>query len=65
MGKSPWIKIFELRAKNPGVKILSTLYDIPPMLSAFQVTQTDPRSSLMMADHCRNMLNKGVVQFSA
>jgi hypothetical protein len=32
-----------------------TLYDIPPIRSAFQVTQTNPRSSLMMADHCRNM----------
>jgi hypothetical protein len=32
-----------------------TLYDIPPIRSVFQVTQTDPRSSLMMADHCRNM----------
>jgi hypothetical protein len=32
-----------------------TLYDIPPIRSAFQVTQTNQRSSLMMADHCRNM----------
>jgi hypothetical protein len=29
-----------------------TLYDIR---SVFQVTQTDPRSSLMMADYCRNI----------
>jgi hypothetical protein len=26
-----------------------TLYDIPPVQSVFQVTQTDPRNSLMMA----------------
>jgi hypothetical protein len=32
-----------------------TLYDVPPIRSTFQVTQTDPRSSLMMADLCRNM----------
>jgi hypothetical protein len=32
-----------------------TLYDIPPIRSAFQATQTNTRSSLMMADHCRNM----------
>jgi hypothetical protein len=31
-----------------------TLYDIPPIRSAFQVTQTNSRISLMMADHCRN-----------
>jgi hypothetical protein len=33
-----------------------TLYDIPPIWSVFQVTQAEPRSSLMMADCCRNML---------
>jgi hypothetical protein len=27
-----------------------TLYDIPPIRTVFQVTQMDPRSSLMMAD---------------
>jgi hypothetical protein len=32
-----------------------TLYDIPPIQFVFQLTQTDPRSSLMMADYCRNM----------
>jgi hypothetical protein len=32
-----------------------TLYDTPPIRSAFQATQTDARSSLMMADYCRNM----------
>jgi hypothetical protein len=32
-----------------------TLYDIPPIRFVFQVTQTDPRSSLMMADYCRNI----------
>jgi hypothetical protein len=32
-----------------------TLYDITPIQSVFQVTQTDPRSYLMMADYCRNM----------
>jgi hypothetical protein len=32
-----------------------TLYDIPPIRSVFQVTQTDPRSSLMMAGYCQNM----------
>jgi hypothetical protein len=32
-----------------------TLYGIPPIRFVLQVTQTDPRSSLMMADHCRNM----------
>jgi hypothetical protein len=32
-----------------------TLYDIPPIRSVFQVTQMDPRSSLMMAGYCRNM----------
>jgi hypothetical protein len=32
-----------------------TLYDTPPIRSVFQVTQTDPKSSLMMADYCRNM----------
>jgi hypothetical protein len=32
-----------------------TLYDIPPICSVFQVTHTDLRSSLMMADCCRNM----------
>jgi hypothetical protein len=32
-----------------------TLYDIPPIRSVFQVTQTDPRSSLMIAVYCRNM----------
>jgi hypothetical protein len=31
-----------------------TLYDIPPIQSVFQVTQTDPRSSLMMAGYYRN-----------
>jgi hypothetical protein len=30
-----------------------TLYDIPPIRSVFQVTQSDPRTSLMMADYCR------------
>jgi hypothetical protein len=34
---------------------LNTLYDIPPIWYAFQVTQTDPRSSLMMANYCQNM----------
>jgi hypothetical protein len=33
-----------------------TLYDIPPFLFVFQVTQKDIRSSLMMAGYCRNML---------
>src|SRR5215510_151907 len=33
-----------------------TLYDIPRIRFVSQVTQTDPRSSLMMADYCRNML---------
>jgi hypothetical protein len=32
-----------------------TLYDIPPIRSVFQVTQTGARSSLMMADYCRNV----------
>jgi hypothetical protein len=32
-----------------------TLYDIPPICFRFQVTHTDVRSSLMMADFCRNM----------
>jgi hypothetical protein len=32
-----------------------TLYDMPPIRFVFQVTQTDPRNSLMMADYCRNM----------
>jgi hypothetical protein len=32
-----------------------TLYDIPPIRSVFQVTQTNPRSSLMMADYCQDM----------
>jgi hypothetical protein len=32
-----------------------TLYDIPPIRSVFQVTQTYPKSSLMMADYSRNM----------
>jgi hypothetical protein len=32
-----------------------TLYDIPPILFVFQVTQKDLRSSLMMAGYCRNM----------
>jgi hypothetical protein len=32
-----------------------TLYDVPPIRSVFQVTQTDPSSSLMMADYWRNM----------
>jgi hypothetical protein len=32
-----------------------TLYDIPPILFVFQVTHTDPRSSVIMADYCRNM----------
>jgi hypothetical protein len=32
-----------------------TLYDIPPIRFVFQVTQKDLRSSLMMADYCRNM----------
>jgi hypothetical protein len=32
-----------------------TLYDIPLIRSVCQVTETNPRSSLMMADHCRNM----------
>jgi hypothetical protein len=31
-----------------------TLYDVPPIRSVFRVTQTDPRSSLMMTDYCRN-----------
>jgi hypothetical protein len=31
------------------------LYDIPPTRSVFQVTQTDPRSTLMTVDYCRNM----------
>jgi hypothetical protein len=30
-----------------------TLYDIPPILFVFQVTQKDLRSSLMMAGYCR------------
>jgi hypothetical protein len=33
----------------------TALYDIPPIRSEFQVTHTNPRSSLMMSDHCRNM----------
>jgi hypothetical protein len=32
-----------------------TLYDTPPICSVFQVTHTDPRSSLMMSDCCRNI----------
>jgi hypothetical protein len=32
-----------------------TIYDIPHIRSVFQVTQTDPGSSLIMADYCRNM----------
>jgi hypothetical protein len=32
-----------------------TLYYIPPIRFVFQVTQNDPRSSLMMAGYCRNM----------
>jgi hypothetical protein len=33
-----------------------TLYEIPPPIrSVLQVTQADPRSSLIMADYCRNM----------
>jgi hypothetical protein len=31
-----------------------TLYDIPPIRSVIQVTQTDQRSPLMMAGYCRN-----------
>jgi hypothetical protein len=31
------------------------LYDTPPIRSAFQVSQMNPRSSLMMADYCWNM----------
>jgi uridine kinase len=32
-----------------------TLYDVSPIRFVFQVTQKDLRSSLMMADYCRNM----------
>jgi hypothetical protein len=32
-----------------------TLYDIPPIPFVIEVTQKDLRSSLMMADYCRNM----------
>jgi hypothetical protein len=32
-----------------------TLYDIPPIPFVIQVTQKDLRSSLKMADYCRNM----------
>jgi hypothetical protein len=31
-----------------------TLYDIPPILFVFQVTQKDLTNSLMMAGYCRN-----------
>jgi hypothetical protein len=34
---------------------ITTLYDIAPILFVFQVTQKDPRSSLMMAGYCQNM----------
>jgi hypothetical protein len=30
------------------------ILDIPPIRYVFQVTQMDPRSSLVMADYCRN-----------
>jgi hypothetical protein len=31
------------------------VYDIPPIIFVFQVTQNDLRSYLMMAGYCRNM----------
>jgi hypothetical protein len=46
---------FRMEHNNPAHRPHKhTLYDIPPIQSVFQVTQTDPRSSLMMADYCRN-----------
>jgi hypothetical protein len=41
---------------NPAHRLCNyILYDIPPIRFAFQVTQKDLRSSLMMAGYCRNM----------
>jgi hypothetical protein len=38
---------------NPAHRLHNhTLYDIPPIPFAIQVTQKDLRSSLMMADYC-------------
>jgi hypothetical protein len=42
--------------KNPTHRPRNhTLYDIPHIRFVFQVTQTDLRSSQLMADYCRNM----------
>jgi hypothetical protein len=54
-----WVVCTQLGSATDGTKTHRphnhTLCDIPPIWSVFQVTQTDSRSSLMMADYCRNM----------
>jgi hypothetical protein len=41
--------------QNHNTDHVTTHYDIPPIQFVFQVTWKDLRSSLMMADYCRNM----------
>jgi hypothetical protein len=50
-----WFRLLCFSRHNTGHVTNYTLYDIPPIRSVFQVTHTDPRSSLMMEDYCRNM----------
>jgi hypothetical protein len=62
-----WIRLSYLKCRSAGKHNIRnhntpthrpykhTLYDTPLIWNVFQVTQTDPGSSLMMADYCRNM----------
>jgi hypothetical protein len=47
-------KAQETEPQQSGTQATQT-YNVPSIRSEFQVTQANPRSSLMMAEHCRNM----------